>query len=159
MCRPIFFSLKIKKKFVRSFSLFLFIPVQLLPSLPFPSLSFFLSLFCFLSGEMETKPAGVLAASSAIQSIDASSIFSGGGDLKRTPSELDLEEFLKKAVGPANEQDVKPTGDFWCQRGRGFAVTDAFLGGVCSDDLDAAFRNPVSALSHLGTLAVSGKAR
>lgn len=100
---------------------------------------------------MEAKPA------------DTPSIFSVvvGGGFKRTPSELDLEEFLQKAVGSAaaanGEEDVKPMSELiWCQRDHksSFAEIDAFLAGagVASDDLDGvAFRNPVSALTDLAT--------
>ncbi|KAF7817162.1 basic leucine zipper 9-like [Senna tora] len=106
---------------------------------------------------METKPAGVLPACSATQSVNTSSIFSGGDDFKRSPSELDLEEFLQKAVGSAKEEDVKlKPSEFWCHRDKSYADTDVF-GGVCSDDLDAAFRNPdeVCGFSTCGGLRVT----
>ncbi|KAF7830151.1 basic leucine zipper 9 [Senna tora] len=94
---------------------------------------------------MEPKPAGVMAAFPTSQSHASSSIFSGGGDFARIPSEWDLEEFMNKVVivpeisngcGSVNDDDVK-TGDFRTLRDKDFADAVAFLG-----DLDAAFRNP-----------------
>lgn len=127
---------------------------SLFPPSPSPSL-YHSRCRSFFSGETEPKPAGSMAACPMNnQSHAASSFFSviGGGDFSRISSELDLEEFVSKAVivpeitnGSVNDEDVKP-GEFRCQRDRGFTEPDAFFGGVCSDDLSAAFQNTVSAL-------------
>lgn len=116
---------------------------------------------------MEPKLADVMAAfpTCTTESHAASSIISMvvGGDFGRIPSEWDLEEYVNKAMiipeitnGSANEEDVKP-GEFRCQRDKSFPQGDALFDSVCSDDLDAAFRNPVSALFFLESLTVSGQ--
>ncbi|KAK4274326.1 hypothetical protein QN277_017563 [Acacia crassicarpa] len=92
---------------------------------------------------MEAKPAAVLPAYTAAQSQSqsrsphASSVLTGVCNMKRTPSELALEEFLNKAVSSTNDEDVKPC-ELWGQRDKSFADADAFLAG---NDFDHAFRN------------------
>ncbi|XP_028802278.1 basic leucine zipper 9 isoform X2 [Neltuma alba] len=94
---------------------------------------------------METKPAAVLPACSATQSqsLHASSVLSTVCNMKRTPSELALEEFLNKAVPPStddDDDDVKPC-EVWELAHKSFPHPDTFLAGVGSDDFDHAFRN------------------
>ncbi|KAJ7966014.1 Basic leucine zipper 9-like transcription factor [Quillaja saponaria] len=98
---------------------------------------------------MDKKPADLVTTYSTTQSLAALSIFKSGGDMKRSASELALEEFLDKAVigaevsaldSAANSKDAKPD-EFRCQRDRNLAETDGFFGDICSGDLNVAFRN------------------
>ena len=76
------------------------------------------------------------------------SAFSSGGEPGTTVySDLDFDQFLNKSAiesgipyGSANDEEEKPC-EFRRQRD---AETNPFLGDICSDEPNAAFRNPVS---------------
>ena len=122
--------------------------------IPFSSPSLLPSTYFSLSGDMESKSAGVMAAPS---------VFSGGfGDFKRITSELDLEEFMKNLMANGSSSVNDEYGDVDDMKPR--MTTDPFIGGggggVPPDHLNgggaAAFGNLVSALSlshtsHIGT--------
>ncbi|KAJ7958618.1 Basic leucine zipper 9-like transcription factor [Quillaja saponaria] len=96
---------------------------------------------------MDQKQTELFSAFSSAQSLAALSIFKAGGDMKRSASELALEEFFKKSVigTEATEsadinKDVK-SDEFRWQRDRYLTEGDGFFGNICSGDLNAAFRN------------------
>ncbi|KAH7524237.1 basic leucine zipper 9 isoform X2 [Ziziphus jujuba] len=85
---------------------------------------------------MEHKVAGRVVPSTVTQS-QTTSLYSSCGDMKRSPSELALQEFLILT----NENEEEKIGDLRNQRDRFFSETEGFFGDVYSVDFSCGFKN------------------
>lgn len=87
---------------------------------------------------MEHKPSGhdipILATRS-----ETTSLFSGGDVMKRSASELALQEYISTENDKVNER----IGDIRCHRDKVSAGIEGFYGDVSSIDFNCAFKSRV----------------